>query len=103
MSERSTRLQEAIEGMHKCKASLFDHVPIVEFFGEKVIWDGVVSTFDIDGHPKAKRCYAWDYQENGETKLVTVLGLPPVFTARDAVRASIIADIKSGKSGAPPS
>ena len=35
-------------------------------FRGEIAWDGVVETFDIEGHPKAKRCYAWSFEKNGQ-------------------------------------
>ena len=58
---------------------------------------GEVEVFDLDGHPKAKRAYAWSHREgqddNGE-RFVTVLEIPPVDSAVTAVRASIVSDGK---------
>jgi hypothetical protein len=48
-------------------------------------------------HPKAKRCYAWSYQDKGETQYVNVLEIPPVVSPQTAVRAAIVADSKKGK------
>jgi hypothetical protein len=56
-----------------------------------VAWDGVVETFELGGHPKAKRCHAWSYEENGETQYVIVLELPPVDSAESAVKVAIAA------------
>jgi hypothetical protein len=35
--------------------------PVIELFKAQVAWDGVVEIFDLTGHSKAKRCYAWSY------------------------------------------
>ena len=37
-------------------------------FQRKIAWEGVVETFDLKSHPKAKRCYAWSFTENGEQR-----------------------------------
>jgi hypothetical protein len=64
-------------------------------FLNKITWEGVVEVFDITGHPKAKRCYAWVHNalnfETGkdEDQFVTVLEIPPVDSPQTAVRASI--------------
>lgn len=94
MSKRIEQLREAVEVMHKCKAVHVGSTPIREMFGPKVVWEGVVESFDITGHPKAKRCHAWSYQEAGETQYVTVLEIPPVVDARTAVQASIVSKTK---------
>jgi hypothetical protein len=65
--------------------------PVIERFNGEVAWDGVVETFDIQGHPKAKRCFSWSYEQNGETQYVTVLEIPPVDSAETAVKVAIAA------------
>jgi hypothetical protein len=62
---------------------------VVEMFGSKTVWEGVVESFALIGHPKAKRCYAWSYQDNGETQYINVLEIPPVVSPQTAVRAAI--------------
>ena len=89
MSERIDKLKEAVETMHRCKAKHVASNPVVELFRGEVAWDGVVETFDIEGHPKAKRCYAWSFSENGETKYTTVLEIPPVDSPQSAVKVAI--------------
>ena len=51
------------------------------------------------GHPKAKRCCAWSYQDNGETQYVTVLEIPPVESPITAVRVAIAGEAKSRQRG----
>jgi len=58
---------------------------------------GVVESFALTGHPKAKRCYAWSYQDKGETQYVTALEIPPVESPITAVRAAIAAEVKGNK------
>lgn len=42
-------------------------------------WEGEVETFDLAGHPKAKRAYAWGYPNGkGGLEVVAVLEIPPV-------------------------
>ncbi len=91
MSDYLTKLKRAIETMHECTARHVASKLVVEMFRGKVAWDGVVETFELGGHPKAKRCHAWSYEENGETQFVTVLELPPVDSAETAVKVAIAA------------
>jgi hypothetical protein len=97
MSERIENIRTAIETMHKCKAAHERSVPVVEMFGSKTVWEGVVESYALTGHAKAKRCYAWSYQDKGETQYVTALEIPPVVSPQTAVRASIVADTKEKK------
>ena len=82
MSERIDKLREAVETMHKCKARHVSSEPTIELFRCEVAWDGVVETFDLEGHPKAKRCYAWSFVENGEPKYTTALEFSPSIRPR---------------------
>ena len=94
MSDRIAKLKDAIETMHRCKAVHASSEVVIELFRDEVAWDGVVETFDLTGHPKAKRCHAWSYEEKGETQFVTVLELPPVDSPETAVKVAIAAHAK---------
>jgi hypothetical protein len=67
---------------------------MLETFRGQKVWEGVVDSFAPTWHPKAKRCYAWSYQYNGETQYVTALEIPPVESPITPVRAAIEAEIK---------
>ena len=90
MSQRIDKLREVVELAHKCRATHARSDVVVEMFGSKTVWEGVVEAFDLTGHAKAKRCYAWSYHDDKETQFVTVLELPPVTDARTAVQAAIV-------------
>ncbi len=94
MSDRIDKLKDAIETMHRCKAVHFASEMVVELFRGEVAWDGIVETFDLTGHSKAKRCHAWSYEDKGETQFVTVLELPPVDSAEMAVKVAIAAEAR---------
>lgn len=91
MSPRIAKLLQAIETMHSCRASHVRSVPLRESFRGEVVWEGVVEVFELTGHPKAKCCYAWSYEEGKETQYTTVLELPPVNSPETAVRAAVMA------------
>ena len=73
-------------------------VSVHEIFRGQTVWQGEVEVFDLNGHPKAKRAYAWSHREGkndaGE-RFVAVLELPPVISPETAVRASIVSDSKN--------
>lgn len=73
-------LKRAIEHLHHCKASFLEDVAVVEMFGEETVWGGVVSVFEIKGHPQATKCYSWSSPIEGSTKRrhYAVLHVPPV-------------------------
>jgi hypothetical protein len=94
------RLQVAVEQLHRCGAVHRSTVPVHEVFQGKTVWQGDVEVFDLTGHPKAKRCYAWshlDGQNDERTRFVAVLEIPPVESADTAVRVQIVKDVKAIK------
>jgi hypothetical protein len=69
-----------------------------ETFKGQLVWEGVVHVFDLSGHPKATRAYAWSSPIEGSTKrrFFAVLHIPPIVSPLDAVRAAIIAEHNAG-------
>lgn len=100
MSKRIERLKNAVQVTHRCKATHLESELIFETTGGTVVWDGVVAVFKIAKHPTAKVCYAWGYSDETDDQFVAVLGLPPIKSASDAVRAYIASGIKSETSTA---
>lgn len=92
-------LKQKVEKMHGCSASFIEDVIVIEKFGEKTVWNGIVSVFTITGHPQAKKCYAWSSPIEGSTKrrYYAVLHIPPIDSPEKALRASIVHDHKTGK------
>ena len=85
--------------MHNCGAVWRKTVPVHEVFHGKTVWQGHVEVFDLTGHPKAKRAYAWSHREGRDgqgERFVAVLEVAPVNSALRAVQAHIV---KEGKSG----
>ena len=91
-------IKKAVERLHNCKASHIEDVAVIENFGDKNVWKGIVSVFKIEGNPQADKCYAWASHVIGSTKnrYYAVLHVPPIDSAVKAVRASIIQDNKHG-------
>jgi len=89
-------LQQAVEGLHNCKAVYKNKTHVTEKFKGELVWDGDVYIFALKNHPKAKLAYAWSSPVEGsnKTRFYVVLHLPPVESAKDAVRASIVNDYK---------
>lgn len=81
-------IQRDVEAHAQCAARHVESVPVREMFGDEVVWEGVVETFELDRHLQAKRAYAWLRRDNGE--ITVVLGVdPPVSSPSAAVRAAI--------------
>ncbi len=84
--------ERAIRATHECSATFRDVTQVREEFGGKLVWEGSVYVFDVD-HPEASTCFAWSFPGEGAAqRICTVLKKPPIATAADAVRASIVAD-----------
>ena len=92
MTERE-HLRKAILKMHGVDSSYLRSEAVHETFQGQTVWEGVVEVFAIKGHPKASLAYAWSYAtDDGGRRHVAVLGVDPIKSAPDAVRASIAAD-----------
>ena len=61
---------------------------MVERFEGETVWEGEVLVFALQGHTQASQCYCWEV----DGQVTAVLGVPPVRSAVDAVRASILAE-----------
>jgi hypothetical protein len=71
-----------------------DVLPVKELFEGKTVWEGVVHVFDLEGHPKATRAYAWSSPIEGSNRrrFYAVLHLGGIRSPLDAVRAAIVAE-----------
>ena len=95
MSERIERIKNAVEKREGCRAKHIESLRVQEKWIDEIAWDGVVETFDLLNHPTTKRVYAWERWEPGEEPRYTiVVSAPPVNSARDAVKAAIMAVVK---------
>jgi hypothetical protein len=92
-------LKNAIESQYACTATFAQSVPVKETFEGATVWDGIVHVFDLTGHPKATRAYAWSSPIEGSDKrrFFAVLHLPPVTSPIEAVRAAIVAEQRANK------
>jgi hypothetical protein len=83
-------LRETFKKLHGCDAVHVQTVPVIERFQGQTVWEGDVEVFDLIGHPKAKRGYAWAYNKEKGSDTIAVLELPPVISPKTAVQAAII-------------
>src|SRR5690349_14921446 len=98
MEGDSDELREAVEKQHGGRASFVAAVPVRSECGGALPWVGVVYVYDLDGHPDAKRAYAWSYAGHGPLGLkhfVAVLHTGLVQSPSDAVRAGLAAERES--------
>lgn len=95
--DNPAQLFAAVERLHGAKAAHVQSIPVHETFDGRPVWEGVVHVFDLAGHPKASRAYAWSSPIEGsiKRKYYAVLHLPPIDSPQKAVRASIVAEHRS--------
>jgi hypothetical protein len=94
------QVQVAVSQLHNCGATYVKTMPVHEVFRGETVWQGDVEVFDLTGHPKAKRAYAWGHLDGAKderTRFVAVLEIPPVDSAQKAVQVQIVKDIKGRK------
>ncbi len=86
-------LKRVIESQHGGSATFTRSVRVLPAKNKQGDWDGVVHLFDLKGHPKAKRAYAWSSPILGSTKprYFAVLHMGQVAGPVDAVRAAAAA------------
>lgn len=90
-------LRRVIRELHGAKARHVESVPVTETFQDQIVWDGVVEVFDLTGHPKANRIYAWSHDTDDPKhpkRYVTVLHIPPIVSPQTAVKAAIVQEAK---------
>jgi len=86
-------LRSVIKKLHGVDSRHVESVPVKESFQGKTVWDGVVEVFELIGHPKAPKVYAWAHDTDNPKqprRRVTVLHIPPVVSPILAVRAAIV-------------
>lgn len=95
MSDKRAYLDELKRTLAERLGCVLDHVrtvPVSEVFKGREIWRGDVEVYDITGHAKARRVYAWGYpgeREGERMEVVAVLEIPPVTSPESAVKVAI--------------
>jgi len=90
-------LEDVIRKLHGVKARHVKSVQVKEVFKGQTVWDGTVEVFNLKGHPKAKKAYAWAHDTDDPLhpkQQVTVLHIPPVTSPELAVRAVIVKEYR---------
>lgn len=62
------------------------------------MWEGIVEVFELHGHPKAPKVYAWSHDTDDPKtarRHVTVLHIHPITSAREAVGAAIVQESRN--------
>jgi hypothetical protein len=99
-------LKQAVEALHQCEANYLTTEHVRESLGDRLLFDGSVSVFGLEGHPAASMCYAWSALGSSAAGPViyAVLRMAPINSSRDAVRASLAlkqSAVHSEQSSAP--
>jgi hypothetical protein len=79
-------------------ANVVQSVPVKETHQGKAVWDGIVEVFEVKGHPKTTRIYAWSHNTDNPKKPkrhVTVLHIAPILSAEAAVKAAIVQELRN--------
>jgi hypothetical protein len=95
-------LREVIKRLHGVEAAHIQSVPVKETFQGRTIWEGIVEVFELKGHPKAERLYAWSHDTDDPKKPkrhVTVLHMAPILSAEAAVKAAIVQEFRNLEPG----
>ncbi len=89
-------LRDVVRRLHGVDSTHVESVPVKETFEGKTVWEGIVEVFDLHGHPKAPKAYAWAYETDNPKKPrhVTVLHMGPVTSPLLAVRAAIVKEFR---------
>lgn len=90
-----TELQAVIRKLHGVESRHVESVPIKEIFQGQTVWEGIVEVFELIGHPKAPKAYAWTHDTNGKKRHVTVLHMDKVTSPLLAVRAAIVQEFRT--------
>jgi len=96
-AEYIDRLHTVVSRLHRCGSVHRNTVPVQLANGDEILWKGEVEVFDLLGHPKAKRCFAWAYRtarsdKSGDTeRAIAILDIPPIDSPQAAVRAALSA------------
>ncbi len=91
-------LRDVIRHLHGADATHVETVPVTEVFKGKTVWEGDVEVFELHGHPTASKVYAWTHDTDDAEKPrrhVTVLHSHPIASARQAVQAAVVQELRS--------
>ncbi|RBP44411.1 hypothetical protein DES53_104231 [Roseimicrobium gellanilyticum] len=79
-------LRRAVQSVHGCAAEHLQSTLVHEVRDGRTLWSGQVEIFRLTGHETADRAYAWVHKDDAAEHYVSVLNLPPINSASDAVQ-----------------
>jgi hypothetical protein len=89
-------MRRAVQAMHGCTAEHLQSTLVQEVQDGHTLWAGQVEIFRLSGHPDADRAYVWVQRGEGEERYVSVLNLPPISSAREAVQTILVKTAQGG-------
>ena len=105
-------LQNVTHRLHRATTKHVQSVPVIERFQGGIVWDGIVEVFDLTGHPKANRIYAWAHLTDDPKqpkRYVTSCTSPQSYRPKQPSKPpsyrspkSVIETKKTRKPGRPP-
>jgi hypothetical protein len=92
-------LRDVIRRLHGVESSHVESVPIKEELKGRTVWEGIVAVFELHGHPKANRAYAWACETDNPKKPrhLTALHIGPITSPLEAVRAAIVQEFRNAE------
>jgi len=93
-------LKDVIRRLHGVESTHIQSVPVKETFQGKTVWEGMVEVFQLHGHEKATKAYAWSHKSDDTKKPkrhVAVLHLGKVTSPLLAVRAAIVQEFRDSE------
>lgn len=102
MEDASThQLRRVIETQHGVASAFAKSVRVARTSTGHTDWDGMVHVFDLKGHPKASRAFAWTSRISGgaQPRFFAVLQMGKIVTPVQAVKAASAAIRKWGAKG----
>jgi hypothetical protein len=91
-------LKFAVEQRWNCAAALVQTVPVTAVLDSERTWDVIVHVFQLEGHAKTSRAYAWAgslKDGSGDGRIYSALDIGPIKGPADAVGAAIADELRS--------
>lgn len=94
----AAQLKQVIKSQHGVASTFAKSVRVHQTGLNQADWDGFVHVFDLEGHPNARRAFAWSLRISGSTqsRFFAVLQTSQIATPLKAVKAASAAIRKLG-------
>jgi hypothetical protein len=96
MLEQIKAWESLIEANYGCASLHLGSEDVEEKVEGLPAWKGTVQVFGLISCGRAKRAYLFEFGQGSQTETMSVLGIPPVDSARSAVRQALVAAQRAG-------